>query len=94
MADRLCFLLPSRVMLAVFRKQWMSNIFISLDFQEVSLSLIPLSLGGWVAKSVARHLATAALWVRIQTSLKNHKWATHSSPPKKYTTKIFIPREV
>ncbi len=39
--------------------------------------------GGWVAKSegrvaksVARQLATAVLWVRIQTSLKNHKWAT------------------
>jgi hypothetical protein len=28
---------------------------------------------GWVAKSVARQLATAVLWVRIQTSLKNHK---------------------
>jgi hypothetical protein len=27
---------------------------------------------GWVAKSVARQLATAILWVRIQTSLKNH----------------------
>jgi hypothetical protein len=35
-----------------------------------------LFLGGWVAKSVARQLATVALWVRIQTSLKNHKWAT------------------
>jgi hypothetical protein len=53
------------------------------------------SLEGWVAKSVARHLTTAALWVRIQTSLKNHKWATsqakewptHSSAPKKYTKK-------
>jgi hypothetical protein len=33
-------------------------------------------LEGWVAKSVARQLATAVLWVRIQTSLKNHKWAT------------------
>jgi hypothetical protein len=49
-----------------------------------------LSREGWVAKSVARQLATAVLWVRIQTSLKNHKWATlskewptHSSPPKK-----------
>ncbi len=31
---------------------------------------------GWVTKSVARQLATAALWVRIQTCLKNHKWAT------------------
>jgi hypothetical protein len=50
----------------------------------------------WVDKSVpvARQLATAVLWVRIQTSLKNHKWATeamesptHSSPPKKYTKK-------
>jgi hypothetical protein len=46
---------------------------------------------------VARLLATAALWVRIQTSLKNPKWATfakewptHSnSPPKKYTKRIF-----
>jgi hypothetical protein len=43
-----------------------------------------------VAKSVARQLPTAVLWVRIQTSLKNDKWATfakewptHSSPPKK-----------
>jgi hypothetical protein len=43
---------------------------------------------------VARQIATAVLWVRIQTSLKNHKWATeakewptHSSPPKKYTKK-------
>jgi hypothetical protein len=51
-----------------------------------------LNKEGWVAKSVARQLATAELWVRIQTSLKNHKWATYekewptqSSPPKKYT---------
>jgi hypothetical protein len=29
-------------------------------------------------------LATAALWVRIQTFLKNTKWATYS-PPKNYT---------
>jgi hypothetical protein len=35
-----------------------------------------LSREGWVAKSVARQLATAVLWVRIQTTLKNHKWAT------------------
>jgi hypothetical protein len=53
-----------------------------------------LCIEGWVAKSVARQLAMAALWVRIQTSLKNHKWATltkewptHFSPPKKYTQK-------
>jgi hypothetical protein len=32
-------------------------------------------LEGWVAKSVARQLTTAVLWVRIQTSLKNNKWA-------------------
>jgi hypothetical protein len=32
--------------------------------------------GRWVAKLVAHLLATAALWVRIQTSLKNTKWAT------------------
>jgi hypothetical protein len=44
-----------------------------------------------MAKLVARLLAMAALWVRIQTSLKNTKWATQakewptqSSPPKKY----------
>jgi len=35
-----------------------------------------LSKGRWVAKLVARLLATATLWVRIQTSLKNTKWAT------------------
>jgi hypothetical protein len=41
---------------------------------------------------VARLLATAALWVRIQLCVKNTKWATkanewptHPSPPKKYT---------
>jgi hypothetical protein len=45
-------------------------------------------LGRWVAL-VSRLHATAALWVRIKTSLKNTKWAvqakewpTHSSPPK------------
>jgi hypothetical protein len=47
--------------------------------------------GDWVVYG-ENQLATAVLWVRIQTSLKNHKWATkakewptHSSPPKKYT---------
>ncbi len=47
-------------------------------------------IGRWVAKLEARLLvATAALWVRFQTSLKNTKWATkakewptNSSPPK------------
>jgi hypothetical protein len=39
--------------------------------------------GGWVAKSVARHLALAALWVRIQTSLKN-------SLAKKYAKKLIM----
>jgi hypothetical protein len=38
----------------------------------------------WVG--IARLLATAALWVRIQTSLKNAKsakeWPARSSPPK------------
>ncbi len=44
----------------------------------------------WVAKLVAPMLVPAALRVRIQTSLKNHKWATkanerptHSSQQKK-----------
>ncbi len=38
-----------------------------------------------VAKLVARLLATAALWVCIQTSLKNtsKEWSTHSSTPNK-----------
>jgi hypothetical protein len=31
--------------------------------------------GRWVAKLVARLLATAALWVRIQTSLKSTKFS-------------------
>ncbi len=40
-----------------------------------------------MAKLVAHLLATAALWVRIQTSAKvgdiSNEWPTHSSPPKK-----------
>jgi hypothetical protein len=32
-------------------------------------------VGRWMATLVARLLATAALWVLIQTSLKNTKWA-------------------
>ncbi len=40
-------------------------------------------LGRWVAKLVEHLLATAALWVQLQTSVKNTKWAkerpTHSS---------------
>jgi hypothetical protein len=32
--------------------------------------------GRWIAKLVTRLLATAALCIRIQTSLKNTKWAT------------------
>ncbi len=38
---------------------------------------VPCKIMRWVAKLVvARLLATAALWVRIQTCLKNTKWAT------------------
>jgi hypothetical protein len=33
-------------------------------------------VGRWVAKLVARLLASAAFWVRIKTSLKNTIWAT------------------
>jgi hypothetical protein len=51
---------------------------------------VAMLLGRWVAKLVAHLLATAALWVRIQTSIKHTNWAplakerqTHSSPPKK-----------
>ncbi len=44
-----------------------------------------------MAEFVARHIAAAALWVRIQASLKKttkwatlaKEWPTHSSPPKK-----------
>jgi hypothetical protein len=45
--------------------------------------------GRWLDKLVARPLATAALWVRIQTYLKNTKWATYAKewPYKKYTRK-------
>jgi hypothetical protein len=39
-------------------------------------STVPISLGRWVAKLVARLLAAAALWVRIQTKLENTKWTT------------------
>ncbi len=53
-------------------------------------------VGRWVAKLVARLLSTAALWVRIQTSPENSKWATeamewpiHSSPPKIYKKRLY-----
>ncbi len=56
-----------------------------------------LSGGRWVAKLVERLYAAAALWVRIQTSLKNTEWATkakewptHSSSPKIY--KKIVPK--
>jgi hypothetical protein len=57
---------------------------------HLNVLYVRAKLGRWVAKLVALLLATAALWVRIQTSLKNTKWATyakewptHSSKPKK-----------
>jgi hypothetical protein len=44
-----------------------------------------------VDKLVARLLATAALWVRIQISLRNTKWALEVAnalqPAKKYAKK-------
>jgi hypothetical protein len=38
-----------------------------------------------VAKLVARLFATEALWVRLQTSLKNTKWSKYTI---KYTKKL------
>ncbi len=50
-----------------------------------------------MAKLVARLLATETLWVQIEASLKNAKWATqakewptYSSPPKKISKKISL----
>ncbi len=51
---------------------WVSN----LEGWVAKLEGWVAKIEGWVAKSVARQLATSALWVRIQTSLKNHQWAT------------------
>ncbi len=50
-----------------------------------------LLLQGWVAKLVARLLTTAALRVLIQTSLKNHKWATLAKewPTQSIPSKIY-----
>jgi hypothetical protein len=46
----------------------------------------------WVAKLVARLLATAALWVQIQTSLKKYKMDNISTlaRQKKYTKKSIL----
>jgi len=51
---------------------------------------------GWLSQGDGL-LATAALWVRIQTSVKNTKretygkdWPTHSSPPKKNIQKEYL----
>ncbi len=46
------------------------NHFTLLPF--IRIDTIFIGWMGWVA----RQLATTVLWVRIQTSLKNHKWAT------------------
>ncbi len=40
------------------------------------LTLKGREMGGSLAKLAARLLATAALWVQIQTYLKDTKWAT------------------
>ncbi len=44
------------------------------------MTLVPIPLkillGGWLAKLVARLLIMASVWVRIQPSLRNNKWAT------------------
>ncbi len=45
--------------------------------QESMLREMGCYVGGrWVAKLVAHLLAKAALWIRIQTTRKNTKWAT------------------
>jgi hypothetical protein len=69
-----------------------------LSFCHVSLN-ISLMLGRWVAKLVARLLATATLWVLIRTYLKNTKKYmskglanTHlpPPPPKKRKKALYI----
>jgi hypothetical protein len=58
---------------------------------------------GWLNWYIARLLATAALWDRSQTSLKNsinrrHKQRsgqqTIDRPPKKYTKKVYLQWEI
>jgi hypothetical protein len=49
-----------------------------------------LRLERWVAKLVARLLATAALWVRIQTFFKNTKWASKKVARQKNVQKYFF----
>jgi hypothetical protein len=45
-------------------------------FTKENFARAMISVVRWVAKLVARQLAKAALWVRIQISLKNTKLAT------------------
>jgi hypothetical protein len=40
----------------------------------LSVGWLLAKLERWVARLVARLLATASLWVRLQTSLKNTEW--------------------
>ncbi len=54
------------------------NIF---KFRQKSMP-VTVHEGGWVAKSVARQLSTAALWVQIQSSAISEGLAD-----KKYTEK-------
>ncbi len=64
------------------------------QFREMGRIRQYLRIERWVDKLVARLLATAALWVRIRTSLKNSKWATHFSPPKNIQKKLTEPDTV
>jgi hypothetical protein len=58
---------------------------------------LPREIGRWVAKLVARLLATAALWVRIQTSLKiqngRHKHRSGEHTPAQARQKKQIKNE-
>jgi hypothetical protein len=47
-----------------------------ITWDEPNLATHLPYLERWVAKLVARLLATAALWARVKTSLINTKWAT------------------
>ncbi len=71
---------------------------ISCHIRMIFISCLPISyvgVGCLLSKLGARLLAKAAHGVRIQTSLKNHKWATkakewptHSSPQNKIYKKL------
>ena len=70
------FFLQCTVKYTCFPAWGLGNLYSFLHCMSFHLAVMMDMDMRWVAKLVARLLATAALWAQIQTALNNSKWAT------------------